>query len=244
VTIASTVMLQAQPNKKLNIRLLEGRARVTTKAGSQMMKPGEILTVPMGGNNGLEASGAPSAPVVIPVEPSVETLTNDTEKYTPPAAPVKITIDGCVRSIQGNTVTINDYKVTVDPNNSALKNAKVGDCYSITATVEEGPDNTQVIVPVTVVVNSPASANASTSPEEGGVGSQASAGKKDKQAAKAERQAEKEAKQQAKQEAKEAKQAEKEAKQEAKEEAKEAKQEAKEEKKAEKQAEKEEKKNK
>jgi len=40
VTIASTVMLQAQPNKNLNIRLLEGRARITTQAGSQLMKPG------------------------------------------------------------------------------------------------------------------------------------------------------------------------------------------------------------
>jgi hypothetical protein len=98
-----------------------------------------------------------------------------------------------------------------------LKNDKVGDCYSITATVQDGPDQTRVIIPVTVIVNLPDSASASASPEEGGTGNQASAGKKDKQAAKAERKAEK--------------QAEKEAKQEAKQEAKEANQEAKEEKK-------------
>jgi hypothetical protein len=222
VTIASTVMLQAQPNKKLNIRLLEGRARVTTTAGSQTMKPGEVVSVPMGGGNGLEASGAPSAPATVPIEPSVETLADKIEQYAPPAAPVKIAIDGCVTNVQGNIVTINDYKVTVDPKNSGLRKAKVGDCYSITATVQEGPDQTQVIIPVTVVVNT--SASASTSPDEAGTG------KKDKAAAKAERKAEKQAD-------KEAKQAEKEAKQEAK-------QEAKEEKKAEKQAEKEEKKNK
>jgi hypothetical protein len=114
VTIASTVMLQAQPNKKLNIRLLGGRAHITTPAGSQSMKPGEVVSVPMGGSNGLEASGAPSAPVTIPVEPQVETLANNTEQYTPPAAPVKIATDGCVTSVQGNTVTINDTKVTVD----------------------------------------------------------------------------------------------------------------------------------
>jgi hypothetical protein len=50
-----------------------------------------------------------------------------------------------------------------------------------------------VIIPVTVIVNLPDSASASASPEEGGTGNQASVGKKDKQAAKAERKAEKQA---------------------------------------------------
>jgi hypothetical protein len=48
-----------------------------------------------------------------------------------------------------------------------------------------------VIIPVTVIVNLPDSASAAASPEERGTGNQASAGKKDKQAAKDERKAEK-----------------------------------------------------
>src|SRR5262245_60315808 len=69
VTIASTIFLHAVPNKSMQVELIEGHARVTAPAGSQTLQPGEVVSIPMSGANGLQPVGAPSAPVASPANP-------------------------------------------------------------------------------------------------------------------------------------------------------------------------------
>jgi hypothetical protein len=66
ISIASTIRMYAETNKQMAVQLLEGHATVATAQGSVQLKPGEMTTVQLGGANGLEAVGAPSAPAKFP----------------------------------------------------------------------------------------------------------------------------------------------------------------------------------
>ena len=65
IQIASTILLHAEANKTLDVTLLEGHAIVSTAEGTETLLPGQIVSVPIGGATGLEATGAPSIPVSI-----------------------------------------------------------------------------------------------------------------------------------------------------------------------------------
>ena len=63
IQIASTILLQAVPDKTLEVTLIEGHATVSTSGGSQNLLPGQKVSVPIGGANGLTAQGAPARPI-------------------------------------------------------------------------------------------------------------------------------------------------------------------------------------
>jgi hypothetical protein len=62
IDIGSTVVLKAERNKQLTVRLLEGSAKVTANYRLAYLTPGQSLTVPLGGADGLQAVGEPSVP--------------------------------------------------------------------------------------------------------------------------------------------------------------------------------------
>jgi hypothetical protein len=62
ITIASTIVLRAEKGNKMTVALVEGRANVTTPQGSQDLKPGQQVTVQLGGDTGLAPVAPPSAP--------------------------------------------------------------------------------------------------------------------------------------------------------------------------------------
>ncbi len=129
VTIASTVVLRAQPDQQMQVELVEGHARVTADGISQILKPGEFVSIPLGGSNGLTAVGAPSAPTLIQPEPALTSVLDTATHVEGPTVtlPVNVSIDGCVTDVQGNHITINDYTIDAG-NNPTLKSAKVGQC--------------------------------------------------------------------------------------------------------------------
>lgn len=61
--IGSTVVLQASPNKAMQVQLVEGSAKITANNSTAMLVPGQSVTIPLGGTNGLQAVGTPSVPV-------------------------------------------------------------------------------------------------------------------------------------------------------------------------------------
>jgi hypothetical protein len=72
ITIASTIVLRAERHKSMSVQLVEGSARLTTSAGSQTLKPGQVATVPLGGTNGLTATDAPSIPAAAASDAALE----------------------------------------------------------------------------------------------------------------------------------------------------------------------------
>jgi hypothetical protein len=151
ITIASTVMLHATKNGSLEIRLIEGRARVTTASGTQTMQPGQVIRVPLGGSTGLEAVGAPSVPIPYSIELPLSVLALRIQPFSGSDAPINLALVGCVTRIEDGTVRINDYTVSIASNN-VLANVKVGDCVSLTATAQLGADNALIVRPITVAL--------------------------------------------------------------------------------------------
>src|SRR5258708_25674 len=62
ISIASTIVLKATAHQSMSVQLVEGHAQVTTSEGTQTLKPGEEVNVPLGGDDGLHEMGAPSVP--------------------------------------------------------------------------------------------------------------------------------------------------------------------------------------
>ncbi len=62
LTLAGTGNLQAQPGSEMTVSILEGSAIVTSDGQQQEVQAGYAVTVPLGGESGLEASGPPSSP--------------------------------------------------------------------------------------------------------------------------------------------------------------------------------------
>src|SRR5262249_53244372 len=85
VTIASTIFMRATPNGSMEIELIEGHARVTTFLGTQILTPGQIVSIPLGGASGLEAVGAPTEPSVAPDgEDDLAPAISAAQKLNPP----------------------------------------------------------------------------------------------------------------------------------------------------------------
>jgi hypothetical protein len=135
VTIASTVVLMATPNKSMSVELVEGSARVTTAAGSRTLQPGQITFVQLGGASGLEAQGAPSIPSMAYGNPSLNGISNAAGKFTGDPAPINVSFDGCITATKPGAVVIYDFTVVV--NSKVLENAKVGECLSIQGNIHE-----------------------------------------------------------------------------------------------------------
>ncbi len=177
VTIASTIYLHAVPRKSMEVELIEGHARVTTAAGSQTLQPGEVVSVPMGGASGLQPIGAPSVPVAAPANSGLMSVVDGSTQFASADAPVNVSVDGCISKIEGNIATIYDYHVLIDPKNPALKNAKVGDCVQVNATVQAGSDGNILLIPVVVrPVARPVASDGSKPGTEDNAGSQGGAG--------------------------------------------------------------------
>ncbi|MBK8021879.1 MAG: hypothetical protein IPK19_10770 [Chloroflexi bacterium] len=70
IRIGSSVLLQAQPDQVMSVSVLQGSARVEVP-GYPAVELARLqkTTVPLGGLNGLEAAGEPTAPVGIDVHP-------------------------------------------------------------------------------------------------------------------------------------------------------------------------------
>ncbi|GAB4482293.1 MAG: hypothetical protein Kow00124_31010 [Anaerolineae bacterium] len=62
LTLAGTGNLQAEPGSEMTVSILEGSAVVTSDGQQQEVQAGYAVTVPLGGESGLEASGPPSSP--------------------------------------------------------------------------------------------------------------------------------------------------------------------------------------
>jgi len=133
ITIASTILLQAQPNKVMTVSLIEGHAQVSTASGTQTLLPGQSVSVPLGGSNGLSANGAPAVPVAGETDPTVDTMVTAAQEIGD-AAPSEVTLVGCITAVHGNKVTINGYTINVGSDHT-LKAAKVGDCVQISGEI-------------------------------------------------------------------------------------------------------------
>jgi hypothetical protein len=144
ITIASTIILRAQRGQSMSVTLIEGQARVTANGVSQVLQPNQSVTVPLGGTNGLTASGAPSAPVTTASgsDSSLTSVLDTAAKVEdkPLETATNVSVDGCVTAVQGNFITINDYQINVG-NNQTLKQAKVGDCFKISGQVKSNNGN-------------------------------------------------------------------------------------------------------
>ncbi len=65
ITLGSTVILRAQPNGNMTVSVLEGQAVVSAASQQQTVNAGGELTIPLGGPNGLDASGPPASPYLM-----------------------------------------------------------------------------------------------------------------------------------------------------------------------------------
>jgi hypothetical protein len=61
-TVGSTVLFTAQANKSLTAIVLDGQLTAEVDGKKQTAFTGQMLTVPLGGQNGLDAAGPPSPP--------------------------------------------------------------------------------------------------------------------------------------------------------------------------------------
>ncbi|MCC7447937.1 MAG: hypothetical protein IT324_11000 [Anaerolineae bacterium] len=141
VTIASTVILRAERNKSLDISLVEGHARVTTPQGSTTLQPGQTASIPMGGSSGLEPVSKPSVPAATASDPALPAVITATEKFSPPHAPINVSIEGCITKINGNKATINGQDVQFASNDPVMSKAKPGDCVQIEGSIETPADS-------------------------------------------------------------------------------------------------------
>jgi len=131
ITIASTIVLHAQPNQTMTIGLIEGQAQVKTAAGFQTLLPGQEVSVKMGGPKGLTATGAPSAPTSIHLDHAMIVLIKVSKKAQDPQAPTTLSIDGCISKISGNTAIVGGYSLDIDPGNPQSKSLRVGSCIHV-----------------------------------------------------------------------------------------------------------------
>jgi hypothetical protein len=69
--IGSTILLYMTPDQKMGVYLIEGHAQVTTLAGTQLLKPGEQVLIPLDFVDHVNAIGKPSAPVAVPLDPAL-----------------------------------------------------------------------------------------------------------------------------------------------------------------------------
>jgi hypothetical protein len=150
ITIASTIILRAAPNKTLDVQLIEGHAQVSAPAGTQILTPGEVVSVPLGGASGLEPVGAPSIPAQTPADPSVIALITASDQVMAPEVPTTITVENCISQIENGVATVAEYKFDVDPNNPALNGLKIGDCLHIEGTLASDGKGNIVISPVAI----------------------------------------------------------------------------------------------
>ncbi len=87
ITMGSTIVLRAERNNAMSIQLVEGSALVTASGGTQVLTPGQVTIVTLGGANGLTAVSVPSQPVVATIETSITVMVNLTIKFDAVATP-------------------------------------------------------------------------------------------------------------------------------------------------------------
>ncbi len=140
ITIASTIVMRAQRGQDMSVTLVEGHARVTAAGVSQVLQPGQSVTVPLGGDNGMTASGAPSTPTAAEEDtnltPVLDTATQVEDPVTDDTE-ANVTIIGCVTAVHGNFITINDIDINIgsDQTLKALRQSSPDDlmdqCFTI-----------------------------------------------------------------------------------------------------------------
>ncbi len=150
ITIASTIVLRATRHQAMSVELVEGHARVSADGGSQVLKPGQMVSVPMGGSDGLQPAGAPSSPVAAPDEPPLATVLNSMPSVAAVDIPINLSLEGCITRVEGDHVVIMGHNIKIDANNPLLSNAKAGDCLHIDGALQQESDGSVVIAPVIV----------------------------------------------------------------------------------------------
>lgn len=62
VTLGSTAYLTANQGSDMQFSILEGLGKITANNVTQTVQPGAMVSIPLGGTNGLQVSGPPSSP--------------------------------------------------------------------------------------------------------------------------------------------------------------------------------------
>jgi hypothetical protein len=81
---------------------------------------------------------------------NLDTVITTMDTVASPDAPVNMSIEGCITSISGETITISDMSVTLDANSSVLKNAKVGDCLHVEGSINMDKDGKPSVTPASI----------------------------------------------------------------------------------------------
>lgn len=66
ITLLGTASLEAHPNERMTVSIIRGSASVTADGQTQYFGAGQQVDVPLGGPNGLDPAGPPSAPEDMP----------------------------------------------------------------------------------------------------------------------------------------------------------------------------------
>jgi hypothetical protein len=82
ITMASTVLLRAEKGRAMDVQLIEGHANVRTKSGATTLVSGQHVSVSLGGSNGLEPQGKPSAPKSAPSNPALAPVVRSAENIS------------------------------------------------------------------------------------------------------------------------------------------------------------------
>jgi hypothetical protein len=146
ITIASTITLNAEKGKGLKVGLLEGHAEVKAGGVTQTLKPGQSTTVPLGGANGLEASGQPSEPEEESTDDSLAPVLATADDFASPASS-DFVIDGCVTAKVGNTLVIGDSTIQLNDSSTLINRAQVGQCYHIEGDFVTDANGKKIIKP-------------------------------------------------------------------------------------------------
>ncbi len=79
VSLASTAILRAVPHKQMTVTLIEGHGIITAQGVTQILPAGSEISIPLGGANGLESAGPPSASYAVAYDVTFDQLINMTD---------------------------------------------------------------------------------------------------------------------------------------------------------------------
>src|SRR3990172_5322388 len=62
LTVVGSALMQNEPNNAMSVTMLQGSAQITSNGQTRTFSAGQEVVVPMGGADGMQASGPPSVP--------------------------------------------------------------------------------------------------------------------------------------------------------------------------------------
>lgn len=145
--VSGTMLLEAAMNDTMTISLLDGVARIEANGAHQDVRAGQAVTVQMGGSNGLEAIGTPSAPGVIDGSAAntgcVMMGTGCTSVESPSAAEVTAELDALMPTATPISLEefINQWNGAQPTNGPAIYNSGSGGASSQPAASDQQANN-------------------------------------------------------------------------------------------------------